>query len=107
MTADIEPDLDVTPGRPADAAWPVYLLAALAVAWLAAMLWSANATITGLGGDAALAISRAALALPSVVTASLVAGVALGLAAIELAGRSRSADRVAVRVAVGAGAGVV
>lgn len=107
MTADIEPDLDVAPGRPADTAWPVYLLAALAVAWLAAMLWSANATVTGLGGDAALAVSRAALALPSVVTASLVAGVALGLAAIELVGRTRSVDPAAVRVAVGAGAGVV
>jgi hypothetical protein len=94
-----------------DARWPVYLLAGIAVGWLIAVLWSAHATITGFGDRlgagtddgidrGALTLSRAALALPSVVTASLVAGVAVGLAAIGLvAGRSARRPAAAARPA--------
>jgi hypothetical protein len=58
-------------------------LAGLAVVWLAATLWSANATISDFTGGDVFALTRAALALPVVATSSLVAGVALGLAAVE------------------------
>lgn len=111
MTADTQPDTrpDVAP-EPGDdrrAGWPVFVLAGLSVAWLAATLWSAHATITASGGDDLLALNRAALALPSVITASLVAGVAIGLVAIELPGRWGRALSPLVRLAVGLGAGVV
>jgi hypothetical protein len=115
MTAET----DTAAGTPAapvvanpDPRWPVYVLAGIAVGWLIAVLWSAHATITGFGdrlGEAtdngidrgALTLSRAALALPTVVTASLVAGVAVGLVAIRLvAGRS-------ARLALGAAAGLI
>jgi len=109
MTADTQPDTrpDVAPepGDDRSAGWPVFVLAGLSVAWLAATLWSAHATITGSGGDDLLALNRAALALPSVITASLVAGVAIGLVAIELLGHRRALSRP-VRLAVGLGAGV-
>jgi hypothetical protein len=107
MTADTDIDRDLT-GTAADGgppAWPVFTLAALAVAWLAAMLWSADAAITGFGGDEMIALNRAALALPTVVSASLVAGVAIGLVAIRLAGRRLCT--ATARVAVGAAAGLV
>jgi hypothetical protein len=109
MTADTDTHTDVAPAS-ADGrrvSWPVGVLAALSVAWLAATLWSAHATITGSGGDDVLALSRAALALPSVVGASLVAGVALGLAAIELVSRRWRRDNLAARLAAGLGAGAV
>jgi hypothetical protein len=106
MTADTHPDTrpDVSPdGDDRPAGWPVFVLAGLAVAWLAATLWSAHATITGSGGDDLLALNRAALALPSVITASLVAGVAVGLVAIELLADGGRAVR---RLVVGLGAGL-
>jgi hypothetical protein len=109
MTADAHPDTrpDVTPGDDRPAGRAVFVLAGLAVAWLAATLWSAHATITGSGGDDLLALNRAALTLPSVIIASLVAGVAVGLAAIAvLERRGRALTRLG-RLAAGAGAGVV
>ncbi|NJC71558.1 hypothetical protein HC031_17795 [Planosporangium thailandense] len=60
------------------------VLAVLGVAWLAATLWSAHATLTRSGGLQAL--NEAALALPAIFTASLVAGVAVGFAAAQLSG---------------------
>jgi hypothetical protein len=111
MTADAQPDTrpDVAPAPGDDrrAGWPAFVLTGLSVAWLAATLWSAHATITGSGGDDLLALNRAALALPSVITASLVAGVAIGLVAIELLGRRGRALSQLVRLAVGLGSGVV
>src|SRR6266545_3308550 len=56
----------------------VTILAMLAVAWLAATLWSAHATIVG-PGDAVLALIDAALALPTVIAASLVGGIVAGV----------------------------
>jgi hypothetical protein len=101
------PDADVTPAaehidRASDGAgrgWAPGVLAALAVAWLAATLWSVHATLSGSGGVQAL--NQAALALPVVVTASLVAGAAVGFAAVDLLG-----PRVP-RIAAGLGGGLI
>jgi hypothetical protein len=79
--------------------WVPGVLAALAVAWLAATLWSVHATLAGSGGVQAL--NQAALALPVVVTASLVAGVAVGFAAVQLLGPRMP------RIAAGLGGGLV
>ncbi len=103
MTADTCPDVAPAGTDDHPAAWPVLFLAGLAVAWLAAILWSAHATVAGSGGDDLLALNRAVLALPSVVTASLVAGVALGLASITLVGR----ENLITRLATGTGTGVL
>src|SRR5215468_11013312 len=96
---------DVAPAGTDDhpVAWPVLFLAGLSVAWLAAILWSAHAIVTGSGGDNLVALDRAVLALPSVVTASLVAGVALGLASIMLVGR----ESLITRLVTGTGTGVL
>jgi hypothetical protein len=75
------------------------VLAALAVAWLAATLWSVHATLAGSTGIDALV--QAALTLSFVVSAGLVAGVAVGFAAAQLL-----APRVP-RVAAGLGGGLL
>jgi hypothetical protein len=79
--------------------WVPGVLAALAVAWLAATLWSVHGALAGSSGVQAL--NQAALALPFVVTASLVAGVAVGFAAARLFG-----PRVP-RIVAGLGGGLV
>jgi hypothetical protein len=56
------------------------VLATLAVAWLAAMLWVAHATISSDVG--AVALATAASTLPSVVSAALVAGAGAALVAL-------------------------
>ena len=56
-------------------------LAVLAVAWLLVMLSSLRQAVGTDAGDRALTITRAALELPQVISASLVTGVAVGLAA--------------------------
>jgi MFS family permease len=63
-----------TPRAPAALA-----MAGLSLIWLMGMLWTARATIRS-AGDAALAVFLAAYSLPAVISASLVAGVAVGLA---------------------------
>jgi hypothetical protein len=62
-------------------------LAVLATAWLLAMLSSARQAVGRTPGAGDLAVTQAALALPAVITASLLAGTAVGLAAVYLAGR--------------------
>jgi hypothetical protein len=59
------------------------LLAGTALVWMAAMLWSARATITG-GVDAETTVTNTAYALPGAVSASLVAGASVGLAVVTL-----------------------
>jgi hypothetical protein len=106
-TAPAGPDADMAPAAEhvnpaADRAgrgWTTGVLAALAVAWLSATLWSAHATLAGSSGVQAL--NQAAFALPFVVTASLVAGAAIGFAAAQLL-----APRVP-RIAAGLGGGLV
>jgi hypothetical protein len=78
------------------------VLAALALAWLAATLWSAQALISGAVGG--VAVNRAAIVLPSIIAAGLVAGVAVGLAAPDAA--RRFARGTTGRLAVGAAAGL-
>jgi hypothetical protein len=64
------------------------VIAGLALAWLAATMWAAHATILGSGDSVLLALTRAALSLPSLIVASLLAGGAVGLLAMQrLAGR--------------------
>lgn len=91
---------DQSPPRPA---WlPTGLLLALALLWLGAMMWRAHALIAGNVADPAVALGSAANALPVVVAASIVAGVAAGLA---VAGRFGT--RARGRLLAGGLAGVV
>ncbi|GAB2961639.1 hypothetical protein GCM10027280_58090 [Micromonospora polyrhachis] len=59
------------------------ILAVLAVAWLAAMLWSAQRTISSSSVDA-MTITSTAYALPGVISASLIGGAAVGLTLTNL-----------------------
>jgi hypothetical protein len=84
------------------------VLAALALAWLAAMLWVTHASISSDVG--AVALATAASTLPPVVSAALVAGAAAGLLATTLIPRGnagRAAVRSGVAAAAGAGTGLV
>ncbi|WP_230415889.1 hypothetical protein [Micromonospora tarapacensis] len=84
------------PGTPA--------LALLAVGWLAAMLWSTREAISSATAGVT-AVSLSAFALPGVISAALVAGAAVGLAAGEPV--ARRADRSTLRFAVAVGAGLL
>jgi hypothetical protein len=81
------------------------LLALAALIWMAAMLWSARATITG-RGDAEMEVTSTAYALPGAVTASLATGAAVGLAVITLLTRRRDVGST-LRFAVATGTGLV
>jgi hypothetical protein len=82
------------------------LLLTLAVAWLAAILWIAHASISVSGAQ--LVLMTAAIALPTVVAASLLAGGAVGLATISLLdARGRAPARRLLQIAAGALAGLV
>ncbi|SCF35514.1 hypothetical protein GA0074695_5997 [Micromonospora viridifaciens] len=77
--------VDGTAAAPEDAGRPAYapgtvVLALVAVGWLAAMLWSTRAAINSTAAGVT-AISLSAYALPGVITAALVAGAAVALAA--------------------------
>jgi hypothetical protein len=86
------------------------VLALLALAWLAAMLWTSEGTV-GWAVDANdFVLVSAAQALPGVVSAALVAGAATGLGTVNLLAARRSAGapgRWPVRLATGGGAGLV
>ncbi|WBB72688.1 hypothetical protein O7602_23750 [Micromonospora sp. WMMD1128] len=86
-------------GRPeyAPAALP---LALLSIAWLAAMLWSTREAITSTAAGVT-AISLSAYALPGVITAALVTGAAIALAATNRLGR------VSLRFLATVGAGLL
>lgn len=83
------------------------VLAGLALAWLAATLWSANATIAGTPGSVALA--QAALVLPGIIAASLVTGGGTGLLAVDLLGRRvpAVAERLPARLGTAAAGGLL
>ncbi|MCW6006973.1 hypothetical protein K1W54_20660 [Micromonospora sp. CPCC 205371] len=94
-----------TPVRPAsppapseEAAPGAAVLAALALVWLAAMMWSAHRVIVS--GEGTLAITSAALALPSVISAGIVAGAGVSLAVAHLL---RQRGTVRFVAAIGAG----
>ncbi|GAA1816982.1 hypothetical protein HC028_10660 [Planosporangium flavigriseum] len=100
MSAD---ETDMAPADPAADGvrrdWTPGVLATLAMAWLAAVLWSAHKALAASTG--VLALNEAALALPTVVSAGLVTGVAVGFAAAHLLGR-----RIP-RIAAGLGGGLL
>ena len=81
-------------------------LAVVGLLWMAGMLWSARATITG-RADAETEVVSTAYALPGAVSASLVAGAALALAVLALAGRGGRAPGATTRFAISIGTGLV
>lgn len=99
-------DPDPAPSDRTATAWGG-ALATLALAWLAAMMGAAHAHITG-APDRDQALSRAAMDLPVVVTASLVAGCAIGLVTAELLGRwpAPAARRPVARLVAALGGGL-
>src|SRR5690606_4085284 len=80
-------------------------LAVLGLAWLAAVLGSTRRTIGAAAEIDPLALTRAALALPAVVAATLLAGAATGLATLGLLARRAPAARGWVSLTVAAAAG--
>jgi hypothetical protein len=86
------------------------VLALLALAWLAAMLWTTEGTVGRAVDGNDFALVSAAQALPGVVSAALVGGAAVGLGAVSLLAGRRGADRPArwpVRLAAGGGSGLL
>jgi hypothetical protein len=79
----------------------------LALAWLLAMLSSARRAIGDSPDDSPLAVTRAALELPQVISASLIAGIAVGLVLSNVIARYRPSAGPLLRLAAGAGGGVV
>ncbi|WP_341721144.1 hypothetical protein QQG74_05200 [Micromonospora sp. FIMYZ51] len=88
-------------GQPA-AAPGALVLALLAAGWLAAMLWSTREAINSTTAGVT-AVSLSAFALPGVISAALVAGAAVGLAAGELVTRRRTGVTLRFGAAVAAG----
>jgi hypothetical protein len=101
-------EIEVTDPDAPQAVWGSGVLAIGALAWLAATLWSAQATIGGSPAADPFALTRAALALPGVIAASLLAGGATGLAVVELLSRrvARIRERVLVAAATGLASGL-
>lgn len=85
------------------------VLATLALVWLAALLWAAYGSIGDAPDGSTLALTQAALALPTVISAALVAGAAVAVAAVTLLARRRPAvtRRTLPRLAVGLTSGTV
>ncbi|AGZ39454.1 Zinc finger and BTB domain-containing protein 17 [Actinoplanes friuliensis DSM 7358] len=81
------------------------LLAAVGVVWMAAMLWSARATITG-RADVEMEVTSTAYALPGAISASLVAGAAVALAVLAFLTRGGRTPGVTVRFIIATGAGL-
>ena len=100
MSAPEEPA--VTPER----AWIAGIALALAGSlWMAGLLWSARATITG-RADAEMEVTSTAYALPGAISASLAAGAAVALAVVAAVGRGRMLGAT-TRFAVATGTGLV
>ena len=81
------------------------LLAAVGLVWLAAMLWSARATITS-GGNAEMEVTSTAYALPGAISASLVAGAAAALSVLAFLTRGGRTPGVTVRFIIATGTGL-
>jgi hypothetical protein len=78
----------------------------LGVLWLAAMMWSAHAELAG-ATDASVILSSAALSLPAIVAACLLAGAGAGLAAATRFGGESPARRAGAGAAAGAACGLL
>ncbi|GIJ77888.1 hypothetical protein SAMN05443287_105394 [Micromonospora phaseoli] len=102
-TVDPSPAGATDTGRPTPAPGTLPL-ALLAAGWLAAMLWSTREAISSATAGVT-AVSLSAFALPGVISAALVAGAAVGLAASEPV--SRRGDRTTLRFAVAVGTGLL
>ncbi|MEH1128508.1 hypothetical protein [Micromonospora sp. CPCC 206061] len=102
MTEDVQTTPASAPpaSPPGEAAPGAAVLAVLALVWLAAMMWSAHRVIVS--GEGTLAITSAALALPSVISAGIVAGAGVSLAVAHLLRR-----HVTVRFVAAIGAGLL
>jgi iron complex transport system permease protein len=83
------------------------VLAIVGFVWMAGLIWSARATITSGGGDAAMEVTSTAYALPGAISASLVAGAAVGLFVVTALGRGRRELGATVRFAITTGTGLV
>jgi hypothetical protein len=94
-----------TPVTTERASFATIALALAGLLWMAAVLWSARATIT-LRGSAEMEVTSTAYALPGAMSASLVAGAAVALAVVAVVSRRRTLGATA-RVAVATGAGLV
>jgi iron complex transport system permease protein len=81
------------------------LLAAVGVVWMAAMLWSARATITG-RGNAEMEVTSTAYAMPGAISASLVAGAAVALTVLAFLTRGGRDPGVTVRFILATGTGL-
>src|SRR4051794_38990921 len=90
-----------TPSRAGGRAAGGVPLAVASVLWAVAMLWSARASIVGRAA-AEMEVTSAAYALPGAISATLVAGAGLALAALALTGHRRALGGTA-RVGVAAG----
>ena len=95
-----------TPGdtveRPSSAG---IVLALAGLIWMAGLLWSARATITG-RDDAAMEVTSTAYALPGAISASLVGGASVALAVLAAIGRGRTPGST-LRFAIATGTGLV
>ncbi|MFG1608673.1 hypothetical protein [Actinoplanes sp. NPDC049265] len=82
---------------------------ALAVAgmlWMAGLLWSARATITG-RADVYMEVTSTAYALPGAISASLVAGAAVGLFSRRFKNRAGTTVRFAISTGAGLALGLL
>ncbi|MBM2618950.1 hypothetical protein JIG36_25660 [Actinoplanes sp. LDG1-06] len=82
-----------------------FLLAALTLIWMGAMLWSARATITG-RIDAEMEVTSTAYALPGAISAALVTGSTVALAVLALMSR-RGELGASTRFAIATGSGLL
>ncbi|MEV0727736.1 hypothetical protein [Polymorphospora sp. NPDC050346] len=98
---DTDTDTDGEDGRRGVLAPGAALVALLAVGWLAASLWLLRDAIATSVTDA-IALASTAIALPNVVSASVVAGAAVGLTAANLAARRWPGTTVRFTAAIGA-----
>jgi hypothetical protein len=105
MTTREEAAVTVEPAERSEPAGIV--LALVALVWMAGLLWSARTTITSGGGDAAMEVTSTAYALPGAVSASLVAGAAVGLAVVTAVGRRVRTLGATPRFAVATGTGLL
>jgi iron complex transport system permease protein len=81
------------------------LLAAAGLVWMAGMLWSARATITG-RASAEMEVTSTAYAMPGAISASLVTGAAVALAVLAFLTRGGRTPGVTVRFIIATGTGL-
>ncbi len=76
------------------------VLFGLGLLWLAGYLWSAHASVIGTGDDPVIVVTEAALALPGLVAATMLAGAATSNAAL---GRRKTGAWAGLALAAGSG----